>query len=86
LSKKKQNFAIEILSDFKLVENTIEDTQWAVRSLIRVKLAYNVDALDSLIAAASYRLQIPLYTRNLKHFKPLLEELAQKPYSLYNAT
>jgi predicted nucleic acid-binding protein len=80
LSKKKQNFAIEILSDFKLVENTIEDTQWAVKSLIRVKLAYNVDALDSLIAAASYRLQIPLYTRNLKHFKPLLEELAQKPY------
>lgn len=79
-SKNKQKSAIAILSDFKLVESTAEDTEWAVKSLMKVKLAHNVDAIDSLIAASSYRLQIPLYTRNLKHFEPLLGKLAQKPY------
>jgi hypothetical protein len=33
------------------------------------------------IAAPSYRLQVPLYTRSLKHFAPLLGRLAQQPYT-----
>jgi hypothetical protein len=32
-------------------------------------------------SAPSYRLQLPLYTRNLKHFAPLLGKLAQEPYA-----
>jgi len=36
--------------------------------------------MDCLIAAAAFRLQVPLHTRNLKHFAPLLGELAQEPY------
>jgi hypothetical protein len=31
-------------------------------------------------SAPSYRLQLPLYTRNLKHFAPLLGKLAREPY------
>lgn len=79
-NKQKQASALQILADFDLIETTPEDVEWAVQSLIKVKLAHNVDALDSLISATSHRLQIPLYTRNLKHFTPLLGQLAQKPY------
>lgn len=79
-NKQKLKTVITILADFELVEVTSSDTLWAVQVLTRVRLVHGVDALDSLIAAPSYRLQIPLFTRNMKHFKPLLGNLAQQPY------
>lgn len=79
-NKQKLASAMKILADFELIEITPADTQWAVQALATTRLAHNVDALDSLIASVSYRLQIPLYTRNMKHFMPLLDDLAQKPY------
>lgn len=36
--------------------------------------------VDSSIASVHPRLQLPLYTRNIKHFLPLISELAQQPY------
>jgi predicted nucleic acid-binding protein len=54
---------------------------WAREKLLKHRLSHNIDAFDCLIAAPSYRLQFPLYTRNLKHFTPLLGKLAQQPYS-----
>lgn len=79
-NKAKQKIALKLLKEFDLVAVTIGDVAWAVRQLTSVGLSHNVDALDSLIASTSYRLQIPLYTRNMKHFAPLLSNLAQKPY------
>lgn len=79
-NKQKQKTAIQLLRDFQLISATADDVEWAVQSLMRVNLTHNVDALDCLIAATSYRLQIPLYTRNLKHFAPLIGQLAQNPY------
>ena len=79
-NKQKQKAVIDILSDFQLIETTSEDTRWAVKSLIRTRLTHNVDPFDCLIAAASHRLEVPLFTRNLKHFKPLLGDLAVRPY------
>lgn len=35
---------------------------------------------DCLIAAPAQRLGVPLYTRNLKHFSPLLGDLAVMAY------
>jgi predicted nucleic acid-binding protein len=79
-NKKKQIAAIKLLSDFARIEVTPDDTRWAVQALVKVNLSHNVDALDSLIASPCHRLQIPLYTRNLKHFTPLLGDLAVSPY------
>ena len=79
-NKQKQTAVIKILSDFALVSTTEADTAWAVEALTRTNLAHNVDALDCLIAAPAHRLQIPLYTRNMKHFGPLLGKLARQPY------
>ena len=79
-NKQKQKTAFSILSDFKRVEVTAADTKWAVKALAKLSLSHNVGALDGLIAAPSHRLQIPLYTMNIKHFKPLLGDLAQQSY------
>lgn len=72
--------ALALLNEFDLVEFTLSDFDWATQQLIRYRLSHNVDAFDCLIAAPSYRLQLPLYTRNFKHFAPLLGALAQAPY------
>lgn len=36
---------------------------------------------DCLIASVAHRLQVPLYTHNLKDMTPLIGELALKPYN-----
>jgi predicted nucleic acid-binding protein len=63
-----------------MVKMELHDIDWAMQQLEIYRLSHGVDIPDCLIAAPSYRLQIPLYTRNLKHFSPLLGELAQAPY------
>jgi len=79
-NKQKQKAAITLLSDFELISTTEADVKWALESLMKVNLRHNVDAMDCLIAAPAQRLQKRLFTRNLKHFKPLLGELAVSPY------
>lgn len=57
-----------------------QDSEWAIRQLLRLHLSHGLDSMDCLIASANHRLGIPLYTCNLKHFTPLLGDLAHKPY------
>lgn len=75
-----QHHALNLLRRFELIEITTPDVIWATERLLHFNLSHNIDAFDCLIAAASYRLQLPLYTRNLKHFAPLLGSLAKPPY------
>ena len=80
--KNKQSLikATRLIERFELVPITTTDIDWASDSLVQFNLSHNIDLVDSLIASTSHRLQIPLYTRNLKHFTPLLGQLAQSPY------
>jgi predicted nucleic acid-binding protein len=75
----RQQRAIKMLSDFEMVYLTTEDQQWAMQQVGYI-LSHGIGMVDCLIASVSHRLQIPLYTRNLKHFTPLLGNLAQMPY------
>ena len=81
-NKQQQHHAITFLNDFELVAIEDADAQWATKKLIELHLKSNVDMIDCLIAAPSHRLQIPTYTRNLKHFTPLLDALAVLPYAI----
>jgi predicted nucleic acid-binding protein len=47
---------------------------------LRFKLSHNIDIIDCLIASTAGRLSLPLFTRNLKHFVPLIGPLAHAPY------
>jgi predicted nucleic acid-binding protein len=64
-----------LVQGFARVEITPPDIDWAIRQLTQLGLSHGVDAMDCLIASASYRLNIPLFTHNLKHFTPVLAEL-----------
>lgn len=80
-SKLRQKEAIELLNKFVLVPVELSDIDWALSTLTTKVLANNgLDMKDALIASTSARLQVPLYTRNLKHMRSFLDALAQAPY------
>ena len=79
-TKVEQGTALRFLKRFDLVEFTDSDFVWATDQLIKFKLSHNAGINDCLIAAPAFRLQLPLYTQNVKHFQPLLGTLAVKPY------
>lgn len=51
-----------------------------MQKIERLRLSHGVTVNDCLIASVAHRLQIPLYTHNLKDMTPLIGELAVKPY------
>lgn len=79
-SANKQRTALKLLNEFELVEFTDADFTWAASNLLRFSLSHGIDSFDCLIAAPAQRLGVPLYTRNLKHFSPLLGDLAVTAY------
>ncbi|MBL8163685.1 MAG: PIN domain-containing protein [Anaerolineae bacterium] len=79
-NRHDQRQALKLLKRFYLDEMTEADGVWATDQLLGLSLSHNIDAFDCLIAASSHRLNVTLYTRNLKHFVPLLGGLAQSPY------
>ncbi len=72
--------AARLLRRFEMVYLTQADLDWAMQTQMHYGLSHGVGMMDCLIASVSHRLQLPLYTHNLKHFAPLLGALAQKPY------
>jgi hypothetical protein len=77
----KQRQALMLLDTFEMVEFTDADFAWTASNLLRFSLSHGVDSFDCLIAAPAERLGVPLYTRNLKHFTPLLGDLAVMAYA-----
>jgi len=70
-----------ILSRFELVHLTQADQEWAMQQIEQLRLSHGVSINDCLIASVAHRLQVPLYTHNLKHMRVLLgDTLPQKPY------
>lgn len=72
--------AVALLQHFEKTEILPSDFDWAIEQALRFRLSHNVGMMDALIASTAYRLRVPLFTRNLKHFQPMLGPLVQKPY------
>jgi len=72
--------ALKLLQLFERTEVPAVDFDWAIEQTLQFRLSHNVDMMDCLIASTAFRLNLPLFTPNLKHFRPLLGDLAQKPY------
>ncbi len=79
-NRHRQRQLIDLLSRFSIMLLTDDDQTWAMRQLAVYRLSNGVGVPDCLIAAPCYRLGLPLYTRNLKHFAPLLGGLVKQPY------
>ena len=77
---KRQRHALQFIRRLEFTEHTEMDLINATALLSRFSLSHGVDAFDCMIAATSRRLNMPVLTRNLKHFRPLLGDLATSPY------
>jgi len=71
-NKTAQADALKVLSRFNIEYLTTADMNWAMQQFFAYKLSLNVGILDCLIASISYRLQVPLYTHNIKPLRPYL--------------
>jgi predicted nucleic acid-binding protein len=69
-----------LLAGYEVVYLTQSDCAWAREQHRRLRLSHGVGLLDVFIASSAVRLDIPLYTLNLKHFQPLPEVKAIRPY------
>lgn len=69
-----------LLASYEVAYLTPSDCAWASEQHRRFWLSHNVGLLDALIASSTARLNIPLYTLNLKHFQPLPDVKAIRPY------
>lgn len=79
-SKAIQTRCKTLLSQFDLLYMTDTDQQWAMQQLERFQFSHRIGKDDCQIASVAYRLQLPLYTQNLKHMTPLIGALAIQPY------
>jgi predicted nucleic acid-binding protein len=79
-NKAERLRAARLLQRFTMLYFTQADLDWAMQQQMVYELSHGVGMMDCLIASISARLQIPLYTHNLKHFMPIIGGLAQKPY------
>jgi predicted nucleic acid-binding protein len=79
--KKGQVRCMEIIAQFEIVFLTDVDQQWAMEQLLRYRLSHGVNFQDCLIASVCHRLQVPVYTQNVKDFLVVLPaQLVIKPY------
>lgn len=72
--------ALHLLNRFSVEHPTSEDNQCAIEQLTAFHLSHNVGFQDVMIASVAVRLQVPIYTINLKHFSPLPGINVQRPY------
>jgi predicted nucleic acid-binding protein len=79
-NKRNQAECNGLLSQFALLYPTMADQQWAMQQLEHFQFSHHIGKDDCLIASVVHRLQVPLYTHNLKDMQPLLGAFAIKPY------
>ncbi|MBX3085454.1 MAG: hypothetical protein KF716_27715 [Anaerolineae bacterium] len=80
-SKAHQTDCKSLLNQFELIYLTSADQEWAMEQLAQFQFSHHIGKDDCQIASVAYRLQLPLYTHNLKDMMPMLGELAMKPYA-----
>ena len=80
-SKVKQSACKTLLSQFDLFHLAPFDQDWAIQQMEKYRLSHGVATGDCFIASVAYRLQVPLYTHNLKDMTPMIGNLAVKPYA-----
>lgn len=75
-----QQGAGKFLTQFEMIYPTEQDIQWAMRQLVAHQINHGVTHRDCMIASLCHRLQIPLYSRDLRPFAPLIPDFLRQPY------
>lgn len=80
-NKRELTIATSVLAGFTILYPTPADYDWAMQQYQQIHLRSGIDASDILIAAVAVRLQVPLLTRNVKHFAYLPNLDMRQPYA-----
>ena len=67
-----QALCLSLLAQFELIHQTEADQDWAMQQLALYRLSDGVHPEDCLIASICHRLQVPIYTHNVKDLQKLL--------------
>jgi predicted nucleic acid-binding protein len=71
---------LKMIGQYPTIHLTPADSAWAQEQHAKYKLSHNVGILDCLIASSAMRLVVPIYTLNIRHFSPLPDVEAIRPY------
>ncbi|MEZ4869944.1 MAG: PIN domain-containing protein [Caldilineaceae bacterium] len=80
-NKRAQASTHALLNRFDMVYLTQVDMDWAMQQLLTYRLSHGIAIMDCLIASVCHRMQVPLYTHNVRDMTILLgSSLVVKPY------
>lgn len=80
-SKKTQIDTLRVLNRFRVLMLTDEDQRWAMGQFLAYRLTSGVSLEDCLSASVAHRLQVPLYTHNIRDMLTMLDAaLVVQPY------
>lgn len=79
-NKIKQQRIRRFLSQFPIEHPEPTDNLWAMEQVAKFSLNHNVEFADIMTASIAVRLNVPIYTTNLKHFAVLPDVDERKPY------
>ncbi len=71
---------LRFLRQFPIEHSIYDDNNWSMLQFAQFNLSYNVDLTDVMIASVAVRLNVPLYTLNIKHYAPLPNLDERRPY------
>jgi len=82
-NKKELQPTLDVLNFFQIIYPKEQDLDWAMHQQKRLRpIGMAIDIMDYFIASVCFRFATPLYTHNLKHFRPLLgDNFVVKPYT-----
>ena len=78
--KSGQAACLAIMDDFDMIYPVQTDIEWSMQAIMTYRLSHGVGVLDCLIASIAHRLQVPLFTDNVKDFPMLAIDRLIKPY------
>jgi predicted nucleic acid-binding protein len=80
-NKRSQADSLKLLSGLEMVYLTADDMNWAMQQMLAYHFSRGVGVMDCFNAAACQRLEVPIYTHNVKDYQKILPpNLVIKPY------
>jgi predicted nucleic acid-binding protein len=80
-SKVEQKQVLNFLADYPVIYPNEDDSKVALAYFETFHLSHKIDVMDCFIAAMNARLEVPVATRNLKHFLPFKSIRIIQPYA-----
>jgi tRNA(fMet)-specific endonuclease VapC len=79
-NKTERAQILRFLRQFSIEHSIYDDNNWAMIQFAQFNLSHGIEIMDIMIASVAVRLNVPLYTLNLKHYAPLPNVDERRPY------